>query len=464
MYDRAENKNRYISDSVMETALTLYELNNLVSEVISSVMPDEYWVEAEISELRVVRGNCYMELVQKAEDTRTPVARASAKCWRTYWTLVQSLFERVTGRQLCTGMKVMMRVYADFHEAYGFSWIVTDINAEYTLGDIARRRREIIARLKEEGVFDLQKELIIPLFAQRVAVISSDNAAGYDDFCNQLQNNEKGLAFSVKLYPAVMQGESTEDSVIEALDRIYKDEDKFDVVVIIRGGGATSDLSGFDTLSLAENVANFPLPIIVGIGHNRDESVLDLVANMSVKTPTAAAAFLIDRLAAVAARVDAAATSLSKYVTNRIEQEKSRIKYLSTVLPSLYAAVKSRENMRISRMSDSLYVAVRQIVASEKARLDLMPQRLSGAWRQAVTGESHRLQMLEQRVAASDPKRMLARGYTLTLHDGRAVTDLSSLKKGDMLTTLFAGGEVVSEVNKISLIPQHYYKYNFLST
>lgn len=450
MYDRAENKNRYISDSVMETALTLYELNNLVSEVISSVMPDEYWVEAEISELRVVRGNCYMELVQKAEDTRTPVARASAKCWRTYWILVQSSFERVTGRQLCPGMKVMMRVHADFHEAYGFSWIVTDINPEYTLGDIARRRREIIARLKEEGVFDLQKELIIPLFAQRVAVISSDNAAGYDDFCNQLQNNEKGLAFSVKLYPAVMQGESTEASVIDALDRIYKDEDKFDVVVIIRGGGATSDLSGFDTLALAENVANFPLPIIVGIGHNRDESVLDLVANMSVKTPTAAAAFLIDRLAAVAARVDAAATSLSKYVTNRIEQEKSRIKYLSTLLPSLYAAVKSRENMRISRMSDSLYVAVRQIVASEKARLDLMPQRLSGAWRQVVVGESHRLQMLEQRVAASDPKRMLARGYTLTLHDGRAVTDLSSLKKGDMLKTLFAGGEVVSEVNKIS--------------
>lgn len=434
----------------METALTLYELNNLVSEVISSVMPDEYWVEAEISELRVVRGNCYMELVQKAEDTRTPVARASAKCWRTYWILVQSSFERVTGRQLCPGMKVMMRVHADFHEAYGFSWIVTDINPEYTLGDIARRRREIIARLKEEGVFDLQKELIIPLFAQRVAVISSDNAAGYDDFCNQLQNNEKGLAFSVKLYPAVMQGESTETSVIDALDRIYKDEDKFDVVVIIRGGGATSDLSGFDTLNLAENVANFPLPIIVGIGHNRDESVLDLVANMSVKTPTAAAAFLIDRLAAVAARVDAAVTSLSKYVTNRIEQEKSRIKYLSTMLPSLYAAVKSRENMRISRMSDSLYVAVRQIVASEKARLDLMPQRLSGAWRQVVVGESHRLQMLEQRAAASDPKRMLARGYTLTLHDGRAVTDLSSLKKGDMLKTLFAGGEVVSEVNKIS--------------
>lgn len=434
----------------MEMALTLYELNNLVSEVISSVMPDEYWVEAEISELRVVRGNCYMELVQKAEDTRTPVARASAKCWRTYWILVQSSFERVTGRQLCPGMKVMMRVHADFHEAYGFSWIVTDINPEYTLGDIARRRREIIARLKEEGVFDLQKELIIPLFAQRVAVISSDNAAGYDDFCNQLQNNEKGLAFSVKLYPAVMQGESTETSVIDALDRIYKDEDKFDVVVIIRGGGATSDLSGFDTLNLAENVANFPLPIIVGIGHNRDESVLDLVANMSVKTPTAAAAFLIDRLAAVAARVDAAATSLSKYVTNRIEQEKSRIKYLSSVLPSLYAAVKSRENMRISRMSDSLYVAVRQIVASEKARLDLMPQRLSGAWRQVVVGESHRLQMLEQRAAASDPKKMLARGYTLTLHDGRAVTDLSSLKKGDMLTTLFAGGEVVSEVNKIS--------------
>lgn len=434
----------------MISALTLYELNNIVSEVISSVMSEEYWVEAEISELRVVYGHCYMELVQKAEDTKTPVARSSAKCWRTYWTLVRTAFERVTGRELCAGMKVMMRVHADFHEAYGFSWIVTDINPEYTLGDIARRRREIIAQLKEEGVLELQKELVLPLFTQRVAVISSDNAAGYDDFCNQLHGNDKGLAFSVKLFRAVMQGEATESSVIGALDDIYSQVDKFDVVVIIRGGGATSDLSGFDTLSLAENVANFPLPIIVGIGHNRDESVLDIVANQSVKTPTAAATFLVDRLAAVAARVDSAASYVSKYALDRIERENSRMKYLSTVLPSLYAAVKSREMSRITQLRDSLYVAVRQTTADAKAALDAMPMRLAGAVRQNLTAERHRLEMLGQRTAAVDPQRMLSRGYSITLHEGRAVTASSALREGDTLETLLADGRVISKVDRIS--------------
>ena len=341
----------------MINALTLYELNNMVAEVISSVMPDEYWVEAEISEMRVVNGHCYMELVQKAEDTKTPVARASAKCWRTHWALVKAAFGRVTGRELNTGMKVMMRVHADFHEAYGFSWIVTDINPEYTLGDMARRRREIIARLKEEGVLELQKELVLPLFTQRVAVVSSDNAAGYDDFCNQLHDNGKGLAFTVRLFPAVMQGEATERSVIAALNEIYLRTDEFDVVVIIRGGGATSDLSGFDTLSLAENVANFPLPVIVGIGHNRDESVLDMVANQSVKTPTAAAAFLVDRLAAVAAQVDSAAAFVAKYAADMMERENSRIKYLSTVLPSLYATVRNRETSELTQLRDRLFGA-----------------------------------------------------------------------------------------------------------
>ena len=251
-----------------EATLTLYELNTLVREVINSELSREYWVEAELSEVRESRGHCYMELIQKDEQTNTPVAKASAKCWRTQWLMVQPHFERVTGLRLHAGMKVRLQVYAQFHEAYGFSWIVTDIDPTYTLGDMARRRQEIIAQLKKEGVFDLQRELELPLFCLHIAVISSQTAAGYGDFCQQL--SESAFAFQLQLFPAIMQGEQVEQSIIAALEQIYElqssQDAQFDAVVIIRGGGATSDMSGFDTLALAENVANFPLPIITGIG------------------------------------------------------------------------------------------------------------------------------------------------------------------------------------------------------
>lgn len=247
-----------------------------------------------------------------------------------------------------------------------------------------------------------------------------------------------------------MQGEATERSVIAALNEIYSRADEFDVVVIIRGGGATSDLSGFDTLSLAENVANFPLPVIVGIGHNRDESVLDMVANQSVKTPTAAAAFLVDRLAAVAAQVDSATAFVAKYAADMMERENSRIKYLSTVLPSLYATVRNRETSELTRLRDRLYVAVRQTAADERARLGTMPLRLAGAARQSITAGRHRLEMLGQRTEAVDPQRMLSRGYSITLHDGKAVTDASALTDGDILETVLAQGSVVSKIERIS--------------
>ena len=267
---------------------TLFELNRLVRETIECEMPNEYWVEAELSECRELRGHCYMELIEKDEQTATPIAKASAKCWASKWILVRPYFERTTGQRLVAGMKVLLKVYPQFHEAFGFSWIVTDIDPTYTLGDMARKRQEIIRQLKEEGVFDLQKELTLPLFCQRIAVISSETAAGYGDFCNQLADNPYGFQFQTQLFPAIMQGEGVEQSIINALERIY--DQPFDCVVIIRGGGATSDMSGFDTLALAEHVANFPLPIITGIGHDRDESILDMVSHTRVKTPTAAAA------------------------------------------------------------------------------------------------------------------------------------------------------------------------------
>ena len=248
---------------------TLFELNRLVRQSIELSMRGEFWVEAELSEARENNGHCYMSLVQKDEVGNTPLAKASAKCWHSSWLPLRQKFEKITGMRVCPGMKVLLKVYPQFHEAFGFSWIVVDIDPTYTLGDMARRRMEIIKRLEEEGVLELNKQLPLPMFMQRIAVVSSPTAAGYGDFRDQLQANPYGYQFSITLFPATMQGEDVEQSIVGVLNEIYQREADFDCVVIIRGGGASSDLSGFDSLALAENVANFPLPVIAGIGHER---------------------------------------------------------------------------------------------------------------------------------------------------------------------------------------------------
>ena len=273
-------------------ALTLYELNGLVRQTLELTLDAEYWVQAEIAELRVNR-HCYMELVQKEARGGGIVAKARAQVWANRWAFIKPMFEQMTGQTLAAGMQVMLKVEVTFHELYGYSLNVTDIDPSYTLGDIARHRQEILRRLAEEGIETMNKDLPLPRLLQRIAVISSASAAGYGDFCNQLNNNQRGLAFKTELFQAVMQGNDVESSVVSALNRIAEQQDEWDVVVIIRGGGATSDLQGFDSLLLAENVAQFPLPIITGIGHERDDTVIDLISHTRVKTPTAAAEFLI---------------------------------------------------------------------------------------------------------------------------------------------------------------------------
>ena len=320
--------------------ITLYELNSLVRQTIEIGLPKSYWVEAEISELRENGGHCYLELIEKDKRYNTPIAKASARCWRQTWGMVKPYFENTTGQQLKAGMKVLIEVYAQFHEAYGFSWIISDIDPNYTLGDMARKRQEIIKRLKEEGVFDLNKQLDLPLFSQRIAVISSKSAAGYGDFANQLYVNQYGYYFEAELFAATMQGEDVERSIIKALNAINDRCDDFDCVVIIRGGGATSDMSGFDALELAENVANFPLPIITGIGHDRDECILDMVSHTRVKTPTAAAALLIDNLHTAERRIDDARQRIANLTSRKMEVEKLRLSRLAERLPALGGAVK----------------------------------------------------------------------------------------------------------------------------
>ena len=455
----------------MKNSLTLYELNALVRETLALEMPDEYWVEAELSEAREVRGHCYMELIQKDEHSNTPVAKASAKCWASTWQLVKPHFMRVTGQEIHAGMKVLLKVYAQFHESYGFSWIVTDIDPTYTMGDMARKRMEIIRQLKEEGVFELQKELQLPMFCQHIAVISSANAAGYGDFVNQLENNEYGFRFHTQLFPAVMQGEGVEQSVIGALNKIFESLEckteslefatanddsslftlhsslnKFDCVVIIRGGGATSDLSGFDTLALAEHVANFPLPIITGIGHERDESVLDMVSHTRVKTPTAAAAFLIGHLKAVLDAIEDAEQRISSIVRQQMDMEKIRLLHLSQQIPTLFSLVRSRQEASIDRLQGNLRLSVTRRLQEERHRLDIHSHNLMPVIERRLLRERHQLDMLNEKLEALNPELLLRRGYSITLSGGKVVKDASILKSGDELETRLSKGTVRSVV------------------
>ena len=402
------------------TTFSLYELNALVRQTIEQTLDDEYWVEAELAECRVNRGHCYMELIQKDEHSNTPIARAQAKCWQNTWAMLGPYFEKTTGQPLHAGLKTRLKVYPQFHETYGFSWIVTDIDPTYTLGDMTKRRQEIIRQLQEEGVFDLQRELQFPLFCLNIAVVSSQTAAGYGDFVNQLADSP--YEFRTQLYPATMQGEQVEQSIIEALNCIYHDIDNFDCVVIIRGGGATADLSGFDTLALAENVAQFPLPIITGIGHDRDESVLDMVSHQRVKTPTAAAQFLISHLDATMQRIDNYQERITRYATIKMETEHLRLAHLAERIPSLFSLVKTRQ----------------------EARLDTLANRIQSALILTIEKQHHQLHMLQHRVKALDPALILKRGYSITLHQGRVLRSANDIKPGTEIETRLEQGTIIS--------------------
>lgn len=431
---------------MQKNALTLYELNALVREVMESSMPQAYWVEAEVSEVREVRGHCYMELIQKDLFSPTPVARASAKCWKSAWMSLRSKFERATGQRLCPGMKVLLSVTANFHEAFGFSWIVHDVDPTYTMGDMARKRQDIIHQLKEQGVFDMQKELEIPMFAQRIAVVSSENAAGYGDFCQQLATNDYGLRFYPQLFPAVMQGDLVESSVIAALDRINRLADRFDVVVIIRGGGATADMSGFDTLALAENVANFPLPIITGIGHDRDESILDMVSNTRVKTPTAAAAFLIDHLAAVWTHLENCQYRITTHIYHRMEREHARLNRCADRIPMLFSMVKTRQEARLDRYISSIRSLIQNHITQQRHRLQLISSAIRPHTERRMKDERHRLEQLQTRLHILNPEVLLRRGYSITLHQGKIVREAKQLHPGDKIETRLKQGTIQSVV------------------
>ena len=406
-----------------QQALSLYELNGLVKRSIRSCLPDTYWVQAELSDVRSnYSGHCYLEFIQKDAGGNNLIAKARGTIWSNIYKMLKPYFEQETGQAFTSGIKVLVQVSVEFHELYGYSLTVLDIDPTYTVGDMERKRREILRQLEEEGVIDLNKELEMPMLPQRIAVISSATAAGYGDFCNQLANNPRGYGFRTELFPAIMQGERVEESILSALDAINDRLEEFDVVVIIRGGGATSDLSGFDTYLLAASCAQFPLPIITGIGHERDDTVIDKVAHTRVKTPTAAAEYLITKMDKCADVLDEMSARLMQGVRNRLLWEHRRIENLAQRIPSTV----------YKRIADAKYDLL-------SAQRDLQM-----ASRQFLSAKKHRLELLQQRLNDALPEKQLARGYSITLKNGKAVKDASLLKEGDKLITMFYQGQVES--------------------
>ncbi len=405
--------------------MSLYELGRLIRLTLREGLPDTYWVQAELSEVReAYNGHCYIELVQKAERGNTLLAKARGNIWANVYKMLKPYFESATGQAFTAGIKVLLQVSVEYHEQYGLSLTVHDIDPTYTLGDMAQRRKEILQQLEEEGVLTLNKELTMPSLPQRVAVISAAGAAGYGDFCDQLMGNPYGFAFYPKLFPAVMQGDKTEETVIAALDCIAAEQDMWDVVVIIRGGGATSDLSGFDTYNLAANCAQFPLPIITGIGHERDDTVLDMVAHTRVKTPTAAAEHLIACLVEAATILDGLVSDLTTGITQCIHHEEKRVEQIAQRLPALFSVIHSNGMHRIEQLEMRMHTALQKTVVEHQ----------------------HRLQLMEKVIEGASPMQILQRGYSITRCEGRVVRDASVLPEGSVLTTTLAEGEVRSVV------------------
>ena len=409
-------------------ALSLYDLNALVRRSLEQCLPDEYWVQAELSDVRTnSTGHCYLEFIQKDPRSNNLIAKARGTIWANVYRLLKPYFEESTGQAFVSGIKVLVQVTVSFHELYGYSLTVQDIDPTYTLGDMARRRREILKQLEEEGVLNLNKELEMPVLPQRIAVVSSPTAAGYGDFCHQLKNNSRGFFFHTELFPALMQGDCVEESVLSALDAILNRQEDFDAVVIIRGGGATSDLSGFDTYLLAAACAQFPLPIITGIGHERDDTVLDSVAHTRVKTPTAAAEYLINCMDLAADELEVLISQLHESVRSRLTEEHRKLISYRNRIPSAV----------VRRVSD--------------AKLALLTTRkdISLAVQTLLSRQRHRLELLQQRLADASPEKMLARGYSITLKDGKVVKNGDVLQLNDEIVTRLYQGEIVSIVTDL---------------
>lgn len=405
------------------------------------------WVVAELSDVRVNGGHCYMELIEKNAAGQT-VAKLRATIWANRFAYIRQKFYASTGRDIMTGMKVMLNGAASHHSLYGLSFSVNDIDPSYTLGDMERLRREILERLNREGILNLNKEQPMPVAPQRIAVISASGAAGYGDFMHQIESNPDGFVFYTHLFNAVMQGERTSESVRAAMDYIEQTIDLWDCVAIIRGGGATTDLNGFDDYELARAVATFPLPVVVGIGHERDRTVLDEIAHTRCKTPTAVAAFFIDSLRACRDRAAGLVDWIVRYATDRLQGEARRLANCEAMVPALAKSRLESAKTRLDGLSRLTLAMGQSQTQRASQRLDNMVAIMRQASVNALRREDNRLDSLSKLVDVLCPGNTLKRGYSITRVNGSAVNDAAALKPGDIIETTLHSGIVISEIKK----------------
>lgn len=409
-----------------QEAISLRELNSQVCNAIQHAFHYPVWIIAEISEMHTAsNGHCYLEFIEKDPQNDDIIARARGNIWANRYRLIAAGFEQFTGQRLQAGIRVLIMVQVQMHEVYGYSLSVLDIDPSFTLGEMARRRQEIINRLEREGLTDMNKGISVPCPAQRIAIISADNAAGYGDFCRQLADNEWGVKFYTHLFPAIMQGQQAEASIIAALERIYKHRDLFDIVVIIRGGGATADLNCFDSYELAVNIANFPLPIITGIGHDRDSTVIDVVAHTSVKTPTATAALLIDWAGLEVRSIELYRQTLLNAPAQCLQQAHT----------AMYQTC--------SRLQAS-----RRYIDAHLFELKLIKANIGQLARTRLTEEQMQIRQYHNIVEMANPKKTLRRGFAIASINGKTLRKASEATPGSHITIQLAEGILEAVIDK----------------
>jgi exodeoxyribonuclease VII large subunit len=453
----------------MEKApVSLLELNSLIKKTINENLAS-YWLTAEISELSVnYSGHCYLEFIQKDEKTERIIARARGTIWANTFRMIKPYFETTTGRTFSDGIKVMVKASIEFHEVYGLSLNILDIEPTYTVGEIALRKQKILEKLKSEGVIGMNKELELSYIPNRIAIISSKTAAGYEDFVNQLTQNPHRFRFYLNLFPAIMQGNEAESSIINQLDKIYQHSENFDAVIIIRGGGAQADLECFNSYWLAYNITQFPLPVLTGIGHEQDDSVVDMVAHTRLKTPTAVAEFLIDCMSAVAnelqeveeAIVDAARNiivdnkSVLKDNAYRLNKEVGSIilkrnKQLTATFSSFISSTKnnlSRQRITLARSQVYLEQNKKYFISTKRKNLHAETFRLKHEIKYCLSNKKHSVESLNQFVELNNPLHILEKGYSITTLNRKVVKDSVDLKPGDEIETKFFKGKTTSKI------------------
>lgn len=451
-------------------SLSLRDYLAAIRSVITTQVKPDVWVRAEISELKVnASGHCYLTLIEKEASGRMNVcAKVSAIIWSNVYRMMSAMFLSVTNQQLQPGMSVLVCVSPNFHEAFGFSLVISDIDPTFTLGDMARRRQEVIEKLKADGVWDMNRELPFPELPQRIAVISSETAAGFGDFINQLEQNQRQFKFYWHLFPAIMQGADAPASIMEALDAVFAAQECFDVVAIVRGGGASADMLAFDDYDLASCCAQFPLPILSGVGHERDTCVLDMVAFQRCKTPTAVGALLVDCFEQAYAKLDGLSLSFVDGVRSLLREENERLKSGAMGFVKSVPLALTAEEARLSRLNANLRVVVSRRCQQEENRLNAcasmlkastklklqsadmnladLKSRLQMNIKTLISQKQNRLDLLEQKIELQSPQNLLKKGYSMTLKDGKLVRSAADLKAGDLLETRFAEGSVKSRV------------------